>query len=823
MLRGIGNRQSNQRGSTILITTIILLIISLMIAMSSTLSSMAFDLAILKRNTSNTYYLAKSAIEKQVDTMNQALERKLSQIIEEEISPHYIESMVAKDIRQSTVVHDISQHILMANDDLKGLLQTAVCNYLKESYVGADKIITYKVQSDRPVSQAVTKIKIEVIQENGSNKMLDENQFKLIATAKTMKGSQIYDEQVVEAILKLTMPENIENQIHESYEWANGVPDILNSALLAYSDIWVSGKGKLVVKTDDPEEDTGDVRVGGRPNIEEIRNEDRVIYPEVDQTGGVIATNGGQIEVEKNVYCTRNIVAANGWGDNQYNAHTHITIGEDAIAHTIGIVDDFYETGKNQKPYKEENQAKNIKINIGQNAMVDNDVLIERWVNAGGIHIKKTLFGVGGGIGEITNPNQSSGVFSQGPKCLIEAGRMYVAGQPFICLDGKKPMRLWESIGEPFGGVTSWEGYQTGEDCEANASYLESDSPFITMIAADKIKTNFKYSYAIGRVSGQDSGQNDVQKVGQVCKWSGFANNDLAAWGVFFMRAGSNHRQIDELMDGSIDREYKDKVNTVLAGSAHENLSGKGIWSSRNLGVVRDATYEGIKGYMTLMRALFYDQSTDGLLNENSFIDVIDLSKISVDENKWSYATPIELGKTEIALKDYYVKANGTIFPYPTIIINKDKNKTLKVTAEKGKNLLNGWIISAGPVELGRDVKICGGIIVGGPEEKGALNERSEIFEGKRAGVLVKEGEVEIIHNAQVFLDVQVQNHKLYRELLDALQLTNHTKCELEEIIAPQNIYTKSALKYSKASILEINTGNISIQIESLKRNREKV
>ena len=65
--------RTKEEGSAMLITTIILLVLMVIVATTISISGMQFDLAMLNRNTSNTYYLAKSALDKQVDTMNKAM------------------------------------------------------------------------------------------------------------------------------------------------------------------------------------------------------------------------------------------------------------------------------------------------------------------------------------------------------------------------------------------------------------------------------------------------------------------------------------------------------------------------------------------------------------------------------------------------------------------------------------------------------------------------------------------------------------------------------------------------------------------------------
>ncbi len=873
-----------------LITTIILLVLTVIIASGISLSGMTLDLAVFKRNTSNTYYLAESAIEKQVDTMNKALITQMTQMIQTEVASKYIGT---DGIIKDKVEHDTSNHILKAKDSLVDTLQDKIHTYLETNYVGTDKAITYAVQSDRTESDFSTQIEIQVDEIKKSDDTPLKGQFKLTATATTCKGTEVYDKQIVEAIVKIEVPSDVKNEIHERYKFANGVPDILNSALLCYSDVWVSGDGELTIKADstaDTEGKLGDVRVGGAPSIAATKVGSVDVYPEVDQNGGVIAIHGGKIHILKNLYTTRNILATNGWGGSYAlsdSKKSSIEIDQDAIAYTIGIVDDFYEGSTNQSPYSTAKQVQDAEIHISQNAMVDNDVMIDRWVKGGKITIDKTLFGVGGGTGVgQTDPNQSSGVFSQGPDCLIHAQRMYVAGQPFITFGSQKPLRLWESIGEPFEGLASWEGYKTGNETEANKDYLDPDkSPFIKQISGKKIETNFKDSYAIGKISGKDLNVSNLTdrekgKVGQVGGGNGFAGNDTEAWKILFMEGGASGKKIENLMDGATET-YKQKVNPILANSASDNLKGESEWSTRKFTSLMDNTYEGIKGYMVLMRALLYnlspiEGSSKNLLKANSFDDVVALSKVDDTNHAWCYATPIEVIENdaskkediEINLEDYYVSEDGgDAKPYPTIIINKDPDRTLKLIAESKKSgesgsaeesgesgsaeesgesgsaeesgesgsaeesgesggaeeaetsgkELRGWIISAGPVELGENVTVTGGIIIKGPDGTVVANQRDLIFKGQKAGLIAQEGKATIQHNPQVLLEVEAENHQLYRQILDALKLTDYSETALKDIMAKQAPSVKEALAYSANSILEVDTKNIKLTIESLK------
>lgn len=802
---------NKEAGSTLLMTTIILLLLSIMVASSMTLSDMALGVALFKKNTNNNYYLAKSAVLKQLDRMNEDIEYEIVHIIEDKIAPYYIDRLVneTKEIK-----YDTNHLILTVNkeeDSIEERIKQEVYDYLVASYVG--KKIRYKVQGEREEKDDVTEVKIEVVNRDEAGSILKDKKLYILATVETTtEKTEVYDSQVVEAVVNINIPEQIKNQIHEKYEWAEGIPELLKSGVLCYSDILVKDNGSLQLE--------GDVRVGGEPNIQEISKEDTVTYPKVSETGGILALNGGIINFMDNVYCTRNILISGGCNEANANNGASIYIGQDAIANTIGIIND----DSNEKM----DFIQNAQITIGQNAMVDNDVRIDRFVKDSSIKIKKTLFGVSGGTTSATeNPNQSSGVFAQGEGCLIEAGRMYVAGQPFIIFDNHRPVRLWESIGEPFDGVASWFGYKIGEEQVENKSYLEEDSPFKTMIAADKIKTNLEHTFAIAKVSAINT-KDGSQNRGVVCQAD--LGNPVEAWKFFFQEAGANGKKIEDLMDQPIAEDYKEEMDIVLGKASREYLRGNleiernGAKETycRNLGPVLEHTYEGLKGYMSLKRAILYQENTckkQQALKEAYFSQIIDLNQLPSKPHKWCYETPIEVVShnfSTLKVSDYYINEEEEEKPYPTLIINPDSKVALKITAQGEKNTLKGWIISNGPVELGKGIKIEGGIIIGGPENT-ILSSR-EIDAGHNAGLIVSEGNVQIIHNPEVLLKIEAKDSTLYRDILDALHLTNYSEGKVSDVMAKQAPYTKKALRYSNQSIFEVDIQGVELSVQSLRK-----
>lgn len=840
--------KKNQEGSAILITTILLLALTVIVATCLSISGMQYDSSMLERNTSNTYYLAQSALEKQVDTMNKALETQMNAIIDQ-ISTEYVSKADSDLVKNGTTIsHDISTHKLSVDvTALREIIVDKVYEYLKESYltktsstatIGKNPIM-YVVQGDRTESGNYTEIKITTYTTDSSGQDLSSDyKLRIFATATTKTSSiptTIYDTQSLEAIIAINIPLDLGNQIHEKYVFNQGeTPEILKSAILCFSDVVVSGTGQLNVIS-------GDVRVSGMQDIASYNSGKN--YPEANQNGGVIALNGGEINIADNLYSTNNVLVTNGWGEN-YSLpsprKTLIKVDGDIIAYTVGIVDDYYDKSANQSPFNDSNKVKNAGIEVGRNVMVDNDVMIDRWVKRCNITVAKSIFGINGGADIGTNmesnvnPNQSSGVFAQGEGSQIIAERMYVAGQPYITINSNdKPLKLWESIGEPFNGLASYEGYATNEEKDDNKNYFDI---FGDLMSGTKIKTDFLNTYAVAKVSGNNtnasySGGTGAQ-VGAICN-AVFGNNQSNAI-KFFYQGGSTAKFSEFMADDTNDTygTYTTEVQNII-----DNLSS--YWGEtgvvgyrKELGTAPSSNYRGLRGYMTLMRALFYKvfDSTHPIqatFADNIKIESLPYTTTEANISSWSYETPICVTNGgEIDISNYCVSEDGTTNyqPYPTIIISNGGTSTnpLKLKAS-ANNKFKGIIISRGKVEIESNMDIEGVIIIGGPESRpdSSNGDRKDIFNGMHAGLIVSAATVNILHSPDIITELTVKDHVKYRNILDALYLTDYSKSKLSQIMSKQSTYTQAALKYSNKSILEVNTEGISVEINILKRMQE--
>ena len=842
-------KKDKQEGSAMLITTIIITALLVIVATTVNMAGRQMDLAALNRNTSNTYHLAKSAAEKQVDMMNKTMEEQLIYIINEmntsnDDTKNYITQLINKGSNIEYVEPVIDSGnivqkkglIKVDNNVIKEHLYTSLRDALNAEYVTGESLL-YTAQGDRENGSNETDIKIDVTDVTTG----DVPSFKIVATATTMNGTSKYDEQVVEAMVEVKLPNEIINEIDEEYEYTKEddgsdiVPDILKGAVTCYSDLIVNTGTSLMVE--------GDIYVGGKPNIDNYGTTDSPLYPEPDQNGGIIAINGGNLEVQGSVYTTRNIMATSGWGTTRA-PQSKITIGKDAVAYTVGIVDDFYKDSENQNPFHSGNQVTRNNITVGGNLMVDNDVMIDRWVNESSIDVTGSIYGINSGsdsasAGGDIDPNQSSGIFSQGPGSKITAHQMFVAGQPYITLaEGQKPLKLWESIGEPFDGVASYKGYATGNDNIGNADYLLPDSPFHSMIATDKINTTFDKTYATAKVSGIDIGDADTPKVGAEC--SNILMDQSQAT-QFFSQGGSSvdfANTVDGTVNTNADADYIAEVQNIIDNIGNCYV-GQEIGTVKKIeGTAPTHNYKGIRGYMTVNRSVLYKEFEDGGIVPLTFEEATqgmlpggsNPNPIFAKKAVWSYSTPIIVtdpsAATSTNISAYYIKDENRNRPHPSIIINTSK-QPLTITSKGANKEFHGVIISNGPVHINKDITIKGNIIVGGQDAKlvpGTVD-RKEIFEGANKGLTVGPN-VKIIGDSSMIFKVESKNKDLYRAVLDMLGITHYdeytTKAndQMKNILDMQehHMYGRDVLNYTKESVLELNTEGMEVTITGLKK-----
>lgn len=818
-----------QNGNIMLITTIILLVLTIIVVSCINISGMQFKLSILERNTSNTYYLAESAIEKQVDAVNKSLESEISNLVKE-VNDKYIDQISQINSKSkaekilaaqgsSTIYEDLeydtseitNPKIRIKQDKLKLAMQDELYKYVKKHYVGKD--LVYTVEGDRTAGNKTT---ITLKMEELSPLPANPNEFKVTVTAETKNGTTIYDRQELEAKIKIDVPDALDNQIHERYGWAFHASEFVDAPLTCFSDVVITSDtlnviGDMLVK--------GDKKGTTYTNAAPGTGIDLTTSPfaDPDQNGGVIANTGGKIVVTGNLYCHSNVMVSDGWGGSSRANGSSITVTGDVIANTVGIVDDYYEGGANQSPFGTSGQVSNASISVTNNVMVDNDVMIDRWVNGSPITVGGVIFGTSGGNEtqtingvNVADPNQSSGVFSQGPGSIITAtGGIFVAGQPYITLQsGTLPMKLYESVGEPFNGVASWAGYQTNtEDPIENPKYLDA-GPFQTYIQKNKVITALANSYAPAKVSASGTTTTcqavfgAVQTAATAFFYQGGSTKVMSDFG-----ATGDYSGVAELFsDTGIAKFYSGDTEFVDKAWAYNRILG----STNN-------NYKGLKGYMTAKRNVFYKQVANSGLTTLSFDEaLIGLSGLEVKE--WTYKDPIQVfdngGSVDIG--NLYVKEGiNAEKPWPSIIVNRGSNPLTLTTT--GGNVFEGIIISKGKVIINGDITIKGSVIIGGPEL--SSTNRESIMTGGNSGLSIN-GNVTIEADPSMLLKVIVKNHKQYRIILDALKITNYAgNTDLNSIMKQHNgnvKYSVGKVFFTKDSYLEIDTEKIKVNIQQI-------
>lgn len=882
-------KKRGQSGNVMLITVIILLILLVIVGTVINVAGMQFDLAFLERNTSNTYYVAKSGIEKQVDTINKALDTQLSTIAQE-VSTTYLPKLLppSGDVDQLTVARGGAYYedfgydsgtnkIYIKSPGTTGLstaMSSRIYDFIKTNFMfetdgTTPKMVMYTVQSDRVKDSYKTKvmIKTEPIYDTLTTPpTLIKTAFKLIATAQTVNGTNIYDTQMVEAVVDIEIPTDIDNAIYESYKWVAGTPELLDSALTCFGDVVITKGGKLNVAS-------GSVRVKGSKKVSNYVKEasSNVVdvasstITEADEMGGVIVSNGGSLQAV-DVYCINNIAVTNGFTGNtgDYNHATEINVSGDAIAYTLCIVDDYYKNGDNQIPFT--NKGENLNITIGKNVFADNDVMIDRWIKGDGvtpnISVQGTIFGLSDasetvkdnhgnilrlsdGTTEFKDPNSSSGIFSQGEDTIIEAGRVFVNGQPYISLDHSSiPMKLWESVGEPFDGVSLWGGYAVGKEEIGNKGYVV-DSLYSDYIKKNKVRINslladnYAPAYISAVVKLVGGGMGSVSGEAQAL----ISSNTEG----FFYRGNYSLTTASGLSAfTNKDNNYTDKMYLLQqqqtshpfyngAGGTLADYKKPGMYGKDYAAPTSMTNYLGMRAYVTAMRSVFYGKFNGAVPKELTFDDVVDLSGLS--SCNWSYANPIHIlaGTSTIDLDDYKVTetTSGGILTgiYPTIIINPTNEiLTLKQT---GIDAFRGIIISKGDVVISGNVKVEGSLIIGGTNEGANPVDRKTRIRGECLGayspsLLIGSGAtLEIAANPDLFLKVKITNKSLLRQVTDGLKLTQYGSYnDLKKIMGPtintseKTKYTIGRVFYSKDSFIEIETSNIYTKIAELRKIR---
>lgn len=829
--------RKNEQGNAILITIIILMVMAVLVGSLLNTTGAQYDVARLNRNTSNTYYIAESGIEKYVESIDNMLAAELPAIAQK-IGVTYAAQLAADnytDIEYKEV--DGTNYLRVNPAQLKTQIQKELAQLIKAQYSDSGApAYEYVVQSDRQKDNYETKVSVRLgtLGADGvtiTPQTIDDTTttFNLVATATTTPKTaptEIYDKQTVVGSFEINIPDDLMNQIHEMYTWKydTDVPELFDAALISFSDVALTS-GTLNV--------TGDMKVLGNAAESQIdlatgtdidlkSAAEKVKVADTNQSGGVIV-KGGTLNVTGNLCSVSNVVATAGWGSGYAGAGQVLTVTGNVIANTLGIIDDYYEGGTNQQGYSQ--KASNLKIQVNGDVYVDNDVKVDRWVKSSEINVTGTIFGVSDGSDvisysnikgtdgqmlsniDVVDPNSSSGVFCQGESSVINAGKVVVNGQPYLTIDSTRlPMKLYECVGEPFRGVAGWAGYETGDEKDTNASYLLSGSPLLGMIKKNQVAiSNYDNSYAHYYISASgrcESGSHTTV----------FSSQAVAKQ--FFYLGGSGV-SLGGIASNGAPQTIISEADSYYTGT---NSTGSGFYSGKLYS--GDASkYKGLRSYMTAMRSVFFNGFASQKPNKLSFEQVI--GSFPAD-HEWSYSDPIDIGSGKtIDISKYYEEIGTEKKPYPSIIINNSDSPLVLTCSDTSKNIFNGVIISKGNISFDKPMTIKGTVIVKGGAA--ATSSPSNIMTGATSSIALNGNTVNLIKDSDVILKLRVKDHECYRKILNALKLTQYVESKaISEIMGPYTDgtlnYTSSKVKYSKESVLEIDSDAISTKVKSIKK-----
>lgn len=469
--------RKNEKGEAMLITTILLLVLVIIVGTTMNVSGMQWDMAYMQKNTSNTYYLAKSGVEKGVDVINKAIQAQMPTILEEARKTYLTKATDREEVRaianqsESSFYTDDGlkyqtdeRKIIIDKERLSNFIEEEIYNFLKMNFFqNSDSKIAYEVKGDGQAGVGLsTLVGITfIIKSEVDEEVINFENFIIRCEAQVGGRLDPKDTKVVEAALNIDIPNEINNEIHEAYNWLYNPPEILDSAITCFSDVVITNDAELTIQ--------GDIRVKGstrETRIEVNEGNAVLVIPEMDEIGGIIASNGGQLEVssptrldtvtarpdtsyysKKNrimsskssylastsvasqteevnystntgsIYCINNVATTHGWepesetdpssttkssnynNDSNTRKKSLISVEGDLIARTLAIFDDFYVGGYNQTPFGSaaDRVVTGNQINIDSNVFVDNDVKIDKYVKDSSITIAGSIFGISNG------------------------------------------------------------------------------------------------------------------------------------------------------------------------------------------------------------------------------------------------------------------------------------------------------------------------------------------------------------------------------------------------------------------------------------------
>ncbi len=925
--------EHNQKGEAMLVTTILLLVLVVIIAACSNIAGMQWNLSYLQRDTSNTYYLAQSGVEKGVDLVNKAVQAQMPVVAEELRNTYFVPITSLQTIRTTTnsnyygdegLYYDNTSNgrFYMDRKKLSEATKKSLYRFIESKYIG--KTLTYSVKGDGQEEANPTEITVSFRED--PSYVATHPTLLVVAEAVVKEDGKVKDKKTVQGVVELAIPDELNNTVSEAYNWLYNPPELLDSALTCFSDVVITSGASLEVG--------GDMRIKGtlaKTTTASVGSEVKLVVPTVTSIGGLVVSNGGRLMVTTagnlsgvineirpadaylsggsevvmtnrrnllasasvvsqlpstsnyssntgSIYCVGNVLTTQGWAPDTYGTDTEITlyqattpsilVGGDVIANTVAIADDA-DGGLNKNPHNDAKKTNNSLIEVQKNVFVDNDVRITAYVTDSNIKVHGAIFGIsdgsssypvkinkGVGIVDLVDlvakdPNLSSGVFNQGGgSSLIEAEGMYVNGQPFIDFGGSNYYALWESIGEPFKDVRySYDLTNvkiSGSNLYLNGT-LESEvkrdkiwikAPDKNYVPNDEVDNT--YSAKISAVFGEpydpingittDSSMSVIHDKEEALAlfykedfWDASAkaptmsNLTSQYYGYnksIYFRSGVNYYSGDVRLYDENEPQTDMYFKQYYKVNSEDNL--------------------GLRGYMLSKRSPFYGGNSD--LEEADSPKAI--KELDYDgavgplsgTREWSYDTPIHFVDGGVVdISEYYV--DGETEPYPTILVNTNKYKTLTLKAnDPSKQEFKGLIISKGNVEIFSDLTIEGSLIIGGNPQSDA----QQRMLGQGVGLCIGDSgtEVKLIHNPDVLLQIKAHDKVPYRQVLDALKITRFNEVNsfggentrASKILGPyiktsdDVIYRASRVKLSAQSVLELETNKIKVRVKNMKK-----
>ncbi|NLI89514.1 MAG: hypothetical protein GX366_03785 [Epulopiscium sp.] len=821
--RKFKSKISKDEGSAIVLFVVILLAMTLMSTTMVTMAKTQYDWSRFSRRTSNSYHLAKSGAEKVVDNMNKEVAKALPNLIENAREQAHVKLM-AGSVKYEGERYDGTYKGEAYEEEYQAQLKKAIYKHIEEEFInnpilpdekvegGKDsqdhkatksdlkdgtnidvKTIVYKHGSEIKTKDDEGKLKNIVdnlIEKDKVGSKLDDNDkgrdafaVEVQAWAEEGDKTSLTKSRVVATV---SLDQIIKGEeLLEEYEWDSAFPETVQSAVLSFGDFVINDTSTATIE--------GDISVKGtsakEPSLEEAKAGK---FPEPDEYGGIVISNGGTLDVKGNALVVNNIQTTNS--PDQSNAQTSINVDKDAIANTIAINDHYPD---NEHPWSQ--PVDGNKITIGRNVFMDDDLRIDRYVQNSTITVTNSVFGISDGAKEgqsdgkkvYLNPNESSGVFAMGKGNdgnKITMGRAFLGGQAYINFgDGNGFHRLHESAGEPFEDVYYLEEYRKSFEEFGDKSFMGDKSyldDFYDLIEKDKIEiteTNKDKPFMYAPAYMSEGGKLYHGSIGDTV----MTNQDVAR--NIFYNGIENYS--DSLLEGLT---LKSDWNEKTPRAKDKDKDGWDRWSKDWSEIIENPKsyyegnnpydkdfgfnsgnvigYQGLEGYMMAKRGVFYKGFENSKPVPNKFDDLVDVGVFGDKANVWSRNNPIEIitGNKSINLDDYKGET--------TAIVCTNPDSTLTLT---GSGIFRGIIVTPGKIEIKSSMTIEGIVIAG--NEKETDPSRDKIRSGEYAGIQVKEGaNPEFKYNINdeddrnIIFEMRFLDKKYQRQLYDCLGMTNY-------------------------------------------------